>query len=79
MKKILSADWMQRISKALVKKIVKEKFNISMSDNAAEAMAEMLEKKAMSIARYAVKRAQQSKRKTVTQEDIERYKLKFSD
>jgi histone H3/H4 len=77
MKKILSADLMAKISKMLVKKLVKEKFNIAISDDAALAIADMLEKKATSIARYAVKHAQRKKRSTVLSEDIEGYKLKF--
>ncbi|MGC8669757.1 MAG: histone-like protein [Candidatus Micrarchaeia archaeon] len=65
------------ISKALVKKLVKERYSILLSDDAAEAIADMLEKRAASIARYAVKHAQKKKRSIVTEDDIEGYKLKF--
>ncbi|MEM0149677.1 MAG: NFYB/HAP3 family transcription factor subunit [Candidatus Micrarchaeaceae archaeon] len=77
MTRILSADSMPKISKMLVKKLVKEKFGIAVSDDAAGIIASMLEEKATSIARYAVKRAQRKKRNTVLGEDIEGYKLKF--
>ena len=77
MKRILSADKMPKIPRAAVKKLVKERFGAAMSDDAVDALAAMLEKKAMSIARYAVKRAKQKKRNTVMEDDIDSYKLRF--
>ncbi|MCL4373497.1 MAG: NFYB/HAP3 family transcription factor subunit [Candidatus Marsarchaeota archaeon] len=68
---------MPKIPKAVLKKLVKDKFGIAISDDAADALAGMLEKKATSIARYAVKRAQQKKRRMVTEDDIDSYKLRF--
>ncbi|MGC8648616.1 MAG: histone-like protein [Candidatus Micrarchaeia archaeon] len=64
------------ISKLTIKKIVK-KNNIRISDNAAEEIAKLLEKKASIIAKYAVNRAKKSGRKIVLQEDIDSYKIKF--
>ncbi|MGC8651732.1 MAG: histone-like protein [Candidatus Micrarchaeia archaeon] len=77
MKRILSADEMPKIPRAVLKKLVREKFGIAMSNDAADALAAILEKKASSIARYAVKRAQQKKRNMVMEDDIDSYKLRF--
>lgn len=70
---------MYKISKASVKKLVREKAGISLSDAAAASIAKMLEEKAERIARYAVRRAKASKRSTVTGEDIDTYRLKYGD
>lgn len=78
MKTILSAD-MKKIPNSTIKRLVKEKSDIKISDSAAQAIAELLEQKARSIARYAVKRAGKSGRKTVMEEDINAYKMKFGD
>ncbi len=79
MMRILSADLMQKIPKAAIKKIVKEKFNAIISDSAADAISQLLDQKANKIARYAVERAKDKKRKTILEEDIEAYRLKFGD
>ncbi|MGC9190616.1 MAG: histone-like protein [Candidatus Micrarchaeia archaeon] len=68
---------MAGLSKAAVKKLIKGRSNIAISDEAAAAIAEMLEKKAASIARYAVKRAERKKRKIILDEDIDEYRMKF--
>ena len=39
----------------------------------------MLEKKAKKIASYAVKRAKESGRKSVLEDDIDTYRIKFGD
>ena len=70
---------MRNISKASIKKIVKGSFNVIVSDKAAEAIAKLLEQKAERIARYAVKRAKDKRRSTITEEDIDTYRLKFGD
>lgn len=74
---ILSADLMQKITKAAVKKLVHENFNVIISDSAAEAISKMLDEKANKIAKYAVERAKEKKRKAVLEEDIDAYRLKF--
>ena len=76
---ILSADNMGKISAAAIKRMVNGKNGIKMSDQAAAAIAEMLEKKASRIAKYAVGRAKSRKRGTVLEEDIESYRVRFGD
>lgn len=56
-----------------------DRASVKISDNAAAAIAKMLEAKAGKIARYAVKRARSRKRGTVLEEDIESYKVRFGD
>jgi histone H3/H4 len=75
MTKILSADM---ISKQTIKRLV-NKSGIAISDSAADALARLLEKKAKKIASYAVKRAKDSGRKSVLEEDIDTYGIKFGD
>jgi len=70
---------MGRISKATVKRLVNGSGGVVISDAAAGAMAKMLEKKAIRIAKYAVKRAKLKKRSTVIEEDIESYMVRFGD
>lgn len=72
---------MRNISKVTIKKIVKNGStpNVIISDKAAEAIARILEKKAQRIAKYAVKRARTNKRDTITEEDVDTYRLKFGD
>ncbi len=66
-----------KISNATIKKIVQAKAKVKISDDAADAIAKMLEKKATMIARFAVKRAKKERRDTVEEEDIDTYRLKF--
>ena len=79
MRKILSAEFMRKISKAAVKKLVNGAGGVVISDSAASAIAALLERKAKRIARYAVKRAKSKKRDTVTEEDIDSYRVRFGD
>ena len=79
MRKILSAESMRKISKAAVKKLVNGAGGVVISDSAASAIAALLERKAKRIARYAVKRARSKKRDTVTEEDIDSYRVRFGD
>lgn len=67
-----------KISNASIKKIVK-KSDVQISDSAANAIAKLLEKKARTIAKYAVKRAKKNGRDTVLSEDVDYYRLKFGD
>ncbi len=50
-----------------------------MDDEAAEALAELLEAKAKTIAKHAVDNAKSKNRTTVMQEDIEDYVIKHGD
>lgn len=72
---------MHKISKASIKRIVKNGSNPNMiiTDKVADAIARILENKAKSIAKYAVKRARGKRRNTITEEDIDAYKLRFGD
>ncbi len=71
---------MRNISKSSVKKIIRSRnSNVIISDRAADAIARILEQKAKRIARYAVRRAKGKKRATITEEDIDTYRLKFGD
>ena len=47
-----------------------------LNDKAADALVEILEKKAKEIADYAVKSAKTKNRKVVMEEDIEEYVVK---
>ena len=68
---------MAKISNAVIKRMVKEQSGITVSNSAADAIARLLEKKAKCIAKYAVKRAKKDGRKTVLENDIDSYRLKF--
>lgn len=68
-----------KISPSEIRKLVKRRSDIRMSREASEAIAKILEKKADMIAKYAVKRAMKSGRKTVDEEDIDTFRLKFGD
>ena len=70
---------MSKIPKATIKGIVKMSNGAKLSDKAAEAIAAILEKKAMNIASYAVKNAKKNNRNVVLKEDIEDYALKGGD
>ncbi|MDE1871556.1 MAG: NFYB/HAP3 family transcription factor subunit [Candidatus Micrarchaeota archaeon] len=72
---------MRNISKATIKKIVKNGSNpnVIISDKAAEAIARILESKAKRIAKYAVKRAKAKKRNTITEDDIDTYTIMHGD
>lgn len=79
MRMILSAESMKKISKAAIKKLVNSAGGVVISDSAASAIADLLEKKANRIAKYAVKRARAKKRETVIAEDIDSYRVRFGD
>ena len=63
------------ISVAAIKKLVNEKYDIKIDDEAAEAMARILDEKASEIAKYAVAHAKSGNNPKVTAEDIDAYKL----
>ncbi|MCL4404878.1 MAG: NFYB/HAP3 family transcription factor subunit [Candidatus Marsarchaeota archaeon] len=67
------------ISVAAIKKLVNEKYGIKIDDEAAEAMAKMLDEKASEIAKYAVAHAKSSNSPKVTSEDIDAYKLNLGN
>lgn len=73
---ILSTENKIKISKVMLKRFVKDNFDIRISDDATEELANILEKKAKDISKYAVEKAKKNKRKKILTEDIESYKLK---
>jgi histone H3/H4 len=73
--KILSAE-MATIPKQSVKKLLKKHFGLKMTEEAAEALARILEKRAKKISKFAVKNAKKEKRDRVTKKDIEEFVLR---
>ena len=73
--KILSAE-MATIPKQAVKKLLKLHFGLKMTDDAAEALARILEKRAKKISKFAVRNAKKAKRVKVTKQDIEEFVLR---
>ena len=67
---------MPKIPKASIKKLVNESFGVSLNDKAAEAIAGIIEKRAIDMADHAVNSAKSKKRNTVMREDIEDYTVK---
>lgn len=71
---------MRKISTSAVKKMVgASRGSVVISDSAAAAIADILEKKATRIAKYAVKRAKSRKRSAILEEDIDSYRIRFGD
>jgi histone H3/H4 len=68
-----------KIPKATIRKIVHSRARVKISEDAADAIARMLEKKAASIASFAVKRAKSHKRSIVAEEDVDAYRLRFGE
>ncbi len=66
-----------KISNAAIKKLVKSEADVRISDSAARAIAALLEKKAKTIAKYAVSSAKKKGRKAVVEDDIDSYRLKY--
>lgn len=72
-------DYLPRIPKATIKKLVNRSSPIKLTDKAAESISTMLEGKARKIARYAMMQAKKKGRKIILKEDIDAYRLKFGD
>ncbi len=72
---------MGSISNKTIKKIVsgESKSGVMISGKAADAIAKLLEEKARKIAEYAVRRAKSKNRDTVTEEDVDTYRVMFGD
>lgn len=64
------------IPKASIKKFIKNTYDVTIEDDAAEEIAKMLEARALEIAKYAVKNAEKRQSQKVTAEDIDAYKIK---
>ncbi len=74
--RILSAE-MATIPKQAIKKMVMRSFGLKITDDAAAAIAAVLEKKAKKISLFAVKNAKKDKRNKVMKKDIEDYVMKI--
>jgi histone H3/H4 len=74
--RILSAE-MATIPKQAIKKMVMRSFGLKITDDAAAAIAAVLEKKAKKISLFAVKNAKRDKRNKVMKKDIEDYVMKI--
>jgi histone H3/H4 len=72
---------MDKIPTDSIKRIIKNGSNpdIIISDAAAASIAKLLERKAERIAKYAVQRARKRKSGTITEDDIDSYKIRFGD
>lgn len=73
--KILSAE-MASIPKQAIKKMVQSSFGLQITDEAAGALAKLLERKAKKISKFAVENAKREKRGKVIRKDIEAYVFK---
>ena len=74
--RILSAE-MATIPKQAIKRMMSQSFGLKITDEAAEALAAVLERKAKKISRFAVDSAKKDKRNKVTKKDIEDYIMKI--
>ena len=72
---ILSAEKMGKIPKQAIRQLVKRYANVNITEDGVSALAKMLEKKAISISKFAIKNAKKSGRSKITKEDINRYIL----
>jgi len=78
MMRILSADFMAQLSRDNIKKLVKKYTNANITDDGADAIAKLLEKKAREISSFAVKKAKEKKKDRITKEEINEYILKHA-
>ncbi|MFP3278104.1 MAG: NFYB/HAP3 family transcription factor subunit [Candidatus Micrarchaeota archaeon] len=78
MMRILSADFMAQLSRENIKKLVKKYTNANITDDGADAIAKLLEKKAREISSFAVRKAKEKKKDRITKEEINEYILKHA-
>ena len=76
--RILSADFMAQLSRDNIKKLVKKYTNANITDDGADAIAKLLEKKAREISSFAVRKAKEKKKDKITKEEINEYILKHA-
>ncbi len=70
---------MAKIPKKSIKELVKNYFGASITEDGAEELALILEKKANEISKFAVNNAKTKGRKKVTKEDIKKYVINESN
>jgi len=78
MMRILSADFMAQLSRDNIKKLVKKYTKANITDDGADAIAKLLEKKAREISSFAVRKAKEKKKDKITKEEINEYILKHA-
>jgi len=76
--RILSADVMAQLSRESIKKLVKKYTNANITNDGAEAIARLLEKKAREISSFAVRKAKEKKRDKITKDEIKEYILRHA-
>ncbi|MGC8710202.1 MAG: histone-like protein [Candidatus Micrarchaeia archaeon] len=64
---------MASLSRGNIKKLIKKYTKANITDDGIDAVAKLLESKAMEISKFAVKNAKQKKREKITKEDIMEY------
>ena len=69
---------MAQLSRENIKKLVKKYTNANITDEGADAIARLLEKKAREISSFAVKKAKEKKKDKITKEEINEYILKHA-
>lgn len=67
---------MANIPAESIKRIVNKEFGLQITDDAARALAKMLESKAKRISKFAVANAKKRKKGKITKDDIQEYVLK---
>lgn len=67
---------MANISRATIKELVKVRFGVSITDDGADEIAEILEKEAQRISSFAVENAKKQNRGKVTKSDISEYTIR---
>ncbi len=70
---------MAKIPKSSIKKLVKSYFGATITEDGADELAQILEKKANDISKFAVNNAKNKGRSKVTREDIKKYIINDSD
>ena len=66
------------ISKNQIKKFIKSKFNMQITDDAADELAKFIEEKAEKISKYAIESAKKRNDTKINKEDILSY-IKYLD
>ncbi|MDE1850259.1 MAG: NFYB/HAP3 family transcription factor subunit [Candidatus Micrarchaeota archaeon] len=64
---------MASIPRQAIKKLIKEYANVNITEDGAAALGKILEKKARSISKYAVKNAKKQGRAKITKDDVNKY------
>ena len=66
---------MASIPKQAIKKLIQKYAKVNITEDGAEALGKILEKKARQISEYAVKNAKKSGRIKITKEDVNKFAI----